>query len=203
MRFLQRVFAVSILAACLLFVLGPAPTFAAGTKKTKLTAPPDMRKMIKSVDVPNSTITISYAYGKQVHVYKIDAFTSVQVDGSSAKVSDIKAGMEVAEYTERDSDDLDSVSLLSKTSAPTIADASPAAVSGSTKTIQAVLADKRAIVIYYAETKQQHTYRIDGNTALTVNGVAGAFGDIKTGMTVKDYMERDNDDLDSLTVTGY
>lgn len=162
-----------------------------------------MRKLIKSVDVKNSTITISYSYGKQVHTYKIDDFSKVQVDGSPAKVSDIKAGMEVAEYTERDNDDLDSVNLLSKTAAPTVADAVPAAVSGSDKTIQAVLADKNAIVIYYAQSKQQHTYHIDGNTALTVNGISGAFGDIKAGMKVKDYSERDNDDLDSLTVIGY
>jgi hypothetical protein len=48
-----------------------------------------------------------------------------------------------------------------------------------------------------------HTYKVDDFTKLKVNGVAGKFADIKPGMEVRDYIERDNDTLDGLTLVGY
>jgi hypothetical protein len=71
------------------------------------------------------------------------------------------------------------------------------------KMIQSVDAKNNAVIIVYMENKQTHTYRVDDMTALKINGVPGKFGEIKNGMVVSDYLERDNDDLDGLTLTGY
>jgi hypothetical protein len=71
------------------------------------------------------------------------------------------------------------------------------------KVIQSVDAKNSAVVIVYMESKLTHTYHIDDVTVLKVNGVPGKLADIKKGMVVTDYTERDNDDLDGLTLTGY
>jgi hypothetical protein len=176
-----RAFATAILAAC--FLLGPVtvPAIAAAKKPVP---PPDVRTLVKSVDKANSSIVILLKRDNNItHTYRLDDLTKILIDGSSAKFADIKAGMEVSDSTERDTETLDSISLLSKT-------------------IQTVLADKSSVVIFFAKSKIQRTYHIDASTSLTVNGAPGAFGDIKAGMEVKDYTERDNDDLDSLTVSG-
>jgi hypothetical protein len=193
--------ATALLAGCFLLTLLATPVFAA--PKTKIVTPPDRRYLVKAVDASSNSITIFSSIEKTSQTYRIDDTTSVQVNGSPAKFADIKAGMEVAAYTERDSDDLDSVSLMSKTSAPVGVDPSKPVYTGSESTIEGVLPDQNSVVIYTAQSKAVHTYRIDGVTALKVNGVNGAFSDIKVGMVVKDYVERDNDDLDSLTLTGY
>jgi hypothetical protein len=51
--------------------------------------------------------------------------------------------------------------------------------------------------------QQTHKYKVDDVTTLSVNGSPGKLADIKAGMEVKDYVERDNDDLDSLTLSGF
>jgi hypothetical protein len=48
--------------------------------------------------------------------------------------------------------------------------------------------------------KSVHTYMIDDLTALKVNNLPGTFTDIKAGMQVRDYVERDPRTLDTLTV---
>jgi hypothetical protein len=195
-----RAFATAILAAC--FLLGPVTVPAIAAAKKPL-PPPDVRTLVKSVDKANSSIVILLKRDNNItHTYRLDDLTKILIDGSSAKFADIKAGMEVSDSTERDTETLDSISLLSKTSAPTLADLTPDTGTGADKTIQTVLADKSSVVIFFAKSKIQRTYHIDASTSLTVNGAPGAFGDIKAGMEVKDYTERDNDDLDSLTVSG-
>jgi Cu/Ag efflux protein CusF len=189
-----------VFACCFLLFLSEAPTFAAAKKK--LVAPPDRRYLVKSVDAKTNSITIFSSIEKTSHTYHVDDMTTVQVDGASAKFASIKAGMEVSAFTERDADDLDSVNLNSKTSAPVAVDPTKPVYTGSVSTIESVLPDNNTVVIHTAQTNAVHTYRVDDNTALKVNGIPGKFADIKAGMTVTDFTERDNDDLDSLTVMG-
>ncbi|HEX4139624.1 MAG TPA: hypothetical protein VHY09_04705 [Candidatus Methylacidiphilales bacterium] len=196
-----RVVPALVVLICCLFLVSSAGLASASAKKPA--PPPDYRKLVKSVDPKNNSITILNSRNKEVHTYRIDDLTQVQIDGVSAKFAAIKAGMEVSDITERDADDLDAVSLLSRTHAPTVADAKPVTVTGDDKTIQSVLADKGEVVIFYKASQIEHTYRIDANTQLKVNGVPGTIADIKPGMEVKDYMERDNDDLDGLTLMGF
>jgi hypothetical protein len=66
--------------------------------------------------------------------------------------------------------------------------------------IASVEAADNSVVIVYKRNKEIHTYKIDGVTAVKVNGKTGSFADIKSGMEVQDLVERDNDSLDSLSV---
>ncbi len=202
MRFLR---VVPVLLICFfVFALSAGSASAAAAKKPA--PPPDLRKLVKSVDKANNQIVISDLRAKTSHTYKLDEMSTIQVDGGAAKFADIKAGMEVVDATERDNDDLDSVSLKSRTSAPvapTAATGAAAVTNIPEKKIESVLVDKNAVVIYFTTSKISRTYHIDANTALKVDGVAGTIGDIKPGMVVADYLERDNDDLDALTLTGY
>jgi len=97
--------------------------------------------------------------------------------------------------------------LLALTSGPVLGAAKKAATppppKDMRKLIQAVDAKNSAVVIVYMGSKLTHTYKVDDMTALKINGVPGKFAEIKNGMVVTDYAERDNDDLDSLTLTGY
>jgi hypothetical protein len=186
-----------------LFALSTGLASAAAKKPAP---PPDWRKVVKSVDKGSNSITILNMRTRENHIYRLDDLSKIQIDGAPATFADIKAGMEVSDSTERDNDDLDNVSLLSKTHAPVAVDPKTAAAdaaAGPKKTIQSVLTDKSEVVIFYKDSRIQRTYHIDANTQLKVNGVPGTLGDIKAGMEVKDYLERDNDDLDSLTVNGY
>ena len=204
MKFLRVVPASVLIICCLFFLLSSGSASAAAAKKPA--PPPDYRKLVKSVDPKANSISILNSRTKEVHTYRIDDLTVVQIDGAPAKFAAIKAGMEVSDSTERDADDLDAVSLLSKSHAPVAVDPKTAAANaaaGTKKTIQSVIVDKSQVVIFYSGSQIQRTYHIDANTELKVNGVPGAIGDIKAGMVVKDYAERDNDDLDSLTVMGY
>lgn len=107
---LLRFRSVAALAvSCLLFALGGDHAFAG--KQVKEPPPPDMRKMIKSVDAKNSAVVIIYMNNKQTHTYRVDDMTALKVNGVAGKFADIKAGMEVADYAERDNDDLDSLTL--------------------------------------------------------------------------------------------
>jgi hypothetical protein len=73
----------------------------------------------------------------------------------------------------------------------------------TSKVVQSVNpADSTIVIVYMGDNKSTHTYKIDGSTTLMVNGAKAKFTDIKTGMVVTDYMERDAQDLDSLTLTG-
>jgi hypothetical protein len=71
------------------------------------------------------------------------------------------------------------------------------------KKITSVDAATSTVVISLVTTKVLHTYKIDDFTKLKINGIPGKFADIKSGMEIRDYLERDNDTLDELTLIGY
>jgi hypothetical protein len=116
MRVRRVFFASRIFASCVLFALAVGPALGAAAKKP---APPqDMRKLIKSVDKDTSSVIIIYQNGKQTHTYHIDDVTQLTVNGVPGKITDIKPGMEVKDYVERDNDDLDGISLTGYGAAP-------------------------------------------------------------------------------------
>ena len=104
------VFAPVVLAFCMLLGISAGPVFAAPAKKTP-PPPPDMRKVIQSVDTKNNAVIIVYMNSKQTHTYRIDDMTVLKVNGVPGKLVDIKKGMVVADYLERDNDDLDGLTL--------------------------------------------------------------------------------------------
>jgi hypothetical protein len=105
----RAIFAPAVLAISLLLGIATGPAFAAAKKTPP--PPPDMRKVIQSVDVKNSAVVIVYMESKQTHTYRIDDMTVLKVNGVPGKLADIKSGMVVADYTERDNDDLDALTL--------------------------------------------------------------------------------------------
>jgi hypothetical protein len=103
------VVAPAVLAFCLLFGITAGPVFAAAKKTPP--PPPDMRKVIQGVDTKNSAVVIVYMESKQTHTYRIDDITVLKVNGVPGKLADIKKGMVVTDYLERDNDDLDGLTL--------------------------------------------------------------------------------------------
>ncbi len=69
--------------------------------------------------------------------------------------------------------------------------------------IESVDVENSSVVIIYMHSSLLHTYRLDENTVLTINGSRGKVADIKSGMEVTSYLERDNDELDGLTLSGH
>ena len=105
----RAVFAPAVLAISLLLGIATGPAFAAAKKTPP--PPPDMRKTIQAVDVKNSAVVILYNNSKLTHTYRIDNVTVLKVNGVPGQLSDIKKGMVVTDYAERDNDDLDSLTL--------------------------------------------------------------------------------------------
>ena len=110
MRTLRFSLASAFVACCFLIALATGPASAAAAKKPA--PPPDMRKLIQSVDKDNSSVVIIYKESKQTHTYHIDDVTVLNVNGVPGKITDIKPGMEVKDYVERDNDDLDGLTLI-------------------------------------------------------------------------------------------
>jgi hypothetical protein len=109
MKKLRIVVAPAVLAFCLLFGITAGQVFAAAKKTPP--PPPDMRKMIQSVDAKNNAVIIVYMESKQTHTYRIDDMTVLKINGVPGKLAEIKNGMVVADYLERDNDDLDGLTL--------------------------------------------------------------------------------------------
>jgi hypothetical protein len=99
-RFLALLFAAALII----------PVSVHGANKTP-PPPPDFRKLIKSVDIPNSSVVIVRMRDKGPHTYKIDDVTQLKINNAPGKFGDIKAGMVVEDYVERDNDTLDLLSL--------------------------------------------------------------------------------------------
>lgn len=92
---------------------------AAAQAKTKEPAPPpDLRKLIKSVDAKASTVTIVNNRDKSTHIYKVDDLTKLLVNNQPAKFPEIRPGMVVDDSLERDNDDLDELSVTGYGSEP-------------------------------------------------------------------------------------
>jgi hypothetical protein len=196
----SRLFIAVLFAGVSLLALAPTTAMAGGPKKPP-PPPPDTRKMIKSVDAATNSVTIIEMDRKVAHTFRLDDTSSILIDGTKAPFSSIKVGMEVSDSTDRDDTTLDSISLLTATHAPVAP--STTSLAGPAKTIESVQPDKNDVVMFNSENKQEHTYHIDDSTTLTVNNQPGKFDDMKPGMEVKDFTERDNDDLDSLTLIGW
>ncbi len=89
-----------------------APAYGSNKNKAAApTPPPDDRKMIQSVNVADSSVVIEYMHDKSTHTYKVDGLTQLKVNNIAGNISEVKAGMEVTDYVERDNDDLDGLSV--------------------------------------------------------------------------------------------
>jgi hypothetical protein len=100
--------------AVLLLVLihfGASAVAQASTKPKKPAVPQDTRKLIKAVNVKTDTIVIVDMLAKTKHAYAIDVVTKVQVGNVPGTFADLKVGMKVDDYVERDNDTLDSITV--------------------------------------------------------------------------------------------
>jgi hypothetical protein len=102
---------LSVVVALLVFVTFLSQSALATAKQKPPPPPPDMRKIIVKVDVKSNTVTIIYANEHMTHDYKIDDMTKLKVNNQDGKFADIKRGMVVDDYIERDNDYLDLLSL--------------------------------------------------------------------------------------------
>jgi hypothetical protein len=116
MKFTRPFFCIAL--ALFVFVTG-FPAQAAAAKKP--VPPPDVRKVIKSVDAKASTVIILYNRDKSTHTYKVDDLTKLKLNNQDGKFADIKVGMVVDDYLERDNDDLDELSLSGYGATPPVA----------------------------------------------------------------------------------
>jgi len=80
--------------------------------------------------------------------------------------------------------------------------ATPPAPVDTRKVIKSVNAATNSVVIENMRDKTTHTYAIDNVTVVKVNNVDGTIAEIKANMEVTDFVERDNDTLDSISVSG-
>ena len=103
---------VASLAFTLLFT-AVVPTASAQVVRTPTPTPTpdDTRKLIQAVDTANNTVTIQYMRNQLTHTYGFHDLTLIKVNGVKAKVADIKVGMQVRDYVERDSHTLDSITV--------------------------------------------------------------------------------------------
>ena len=111
-------FSTAALALALLMMLA-ATTTSFGASKAKTPPPPiDTRILIKSVDAGAGTIVIQYMRDKSTHTYTIDDLTAVTVNNSTGKIADVKAGMQIDNYVERDPRTLDTLTVSFASPAP-------------------------------------------------------------------------------------
>ena len=108
--------AVTTLTLALLFTLA-VPTAIAGKPKAP-PAPVDTRKLVQAVDAAAGTIVIQNMRDKTTHTYKVYELTSIKVNFSSGKIADIKAGLQVRDYVERDDRTLDNITVDKADPAP-------------------------------------------------------------------------------------
>jgi hypothetical protein len=110
MKLSRLLFIVTTLTVALLFTL-PISTAVAGSTV-------DTTKVIKSVDAAGSSVVIQYMSDKTLHPYKIDDVTMLKVNNVAGKVADIKPGMVVDDFVERDDQTLDGLSVSGNGTSP-------------------------------------------------------------------------------------
>jgi len=95
---------------------------AAGTLTIKLPPPIDTRILIKSVDAKSGTITVRYMRdaGQPSRTYIIDGGTVLTVSNVTGTINQIRVGMQVRSYVERDDVALDSIDLGIADPAPVV-----------------------------------------------------------------------------------
>ena len=75
-------------------------------------SPDDTRKIVRAVDRSAGSVEVQTMFDQAMHHYKIDLGTVITVNGGAGKISDIKVGMQLDDYVERDPETLDSISLV-------------------------------------------------------------------------------------------
>lgn len=109
-----RLFSTIVVYAFALLLLTVSVPYAKGATKVIPPPPPvDTRILIKSIDVKAGTVTLKYMRDAKApdHTYGVDDMTLLKVNNVAGKITDIKIGMVVDSYLERDNDNLDALSL--------------------------------------------------------------------------------------------
>ena len=117
----RTLFTITTLALALLVTIA-IPSAHAGKKKAKEAEKPvvDPRILIDSVDASAGTVVLNYKRDGTTHTYTLDGMSTIKVGDSTdpAKISDIKTGMQVRDYVERDDHTLDSITVSTADPAP-------------------------------------------------------------------------------------
>jgi hypothetical protein len=111
MKTARVTYAIALLALAFLLVVAVPNSEAKKIKEAPDQNTPVPTKVIKAVDVSAGTVQIEFSVDKSTHIYKVDAGTTIVVNGGKGKLSDLKVGMQVTDLTERDSQSLDSISV--------------------------------------------------------------------------------------------
>ena len=121
MKSARLFFAVATLAMA--FLLTCAVTTANASHKSAPPPPPvDGRILIDSVDASSKTVVFKYMRDGSNHTYSFDDLSVIKVGDASSDpttVDQIKVGMQVRDYVERDSHILDSIIVSPAAPAPT------------------------------------------------------------------------------------
>jgi hypothetical protein len=113
----SRVFlTVTTLAVALLFTVAVLTVHAGG--KAPPAPPVDPRKLITAVDAAAGAIVIEYMRDKTNHSYVLDGLTAIKVNNSTGTIAQIKVGMQVRDFVERDAHTLDSITVSNADPAP-------------------------------------------------------------------------------------
>ena len=108
----------SVIALALVFLF---TSIVQTVNASSVTIPPvDMRIMVESVNAASSTVVIKYMDKGTFHTYAIDGITQIKVNDTTGTFAQIKAGMQVRDSVERDSQTLDSISVSAADPGPEI-----------------------------------------------------------------------------------
>ncbi len=111
-------FCLFALVLCLVGLLLASTAEAAAAKKKAAAPPPDNRTLVKQVDPGKQQIVLTFKREKKDVTYTADGNTAITVDGQPGTLKDVKTGMELTGYIERDETSLDSFSVQTATSPP-------------------------------------------------------------------------------------
>jgi len=99
----------------------PVQTAFASNKDKTPPPPVDERILIESVDTSAGMIVLRYMRDGTTHTYALDSVSVIKVGDANSDpvaISDIKAGMQVRDYVERDDHTLDSLLVSEADRAP-------------------------------------------------------------------------------------
>ena len=113
---------LSILCLGLIFGLGIHANASAKKPATDDASSEDSRILITSTDSSKHTVIFDYKRTGLSHTYTVDDFTTIIVNGTAGKFSDISSGQQVTDYVERNDSALDKIVLGSASAAPAAPD---------------------------------------------------------------------------------
>lgn len=116
MKSFKFLFPIGILTLTFLFALSVTIACASTPKPPP---PIDPRILIKSVNAATGTIVLQYMRDKTIRTYTMDDLTVIKINDSPGKMADVKVGMQLTAYIERDAHTLDSASIDNASPAPT------------------------------------------------------------------------------------